>query len=188
MTTMIDHVEGHYETQSMSSGQAYVWCPECVVVECDCGETVILTALETVCRCGIDHEVLVRETLTEEVGGVRGKAASLLAERHTLVRYLIVRRQLTGFETPHTFVLYGERVLPVFCVREEAGRFIASRDLGEGWHVRGYYAGELISLLFALHERVAWVSFSPLPGHMLIEDALSHLASRDDFIKSLIVR
>jgi hypothetical protein len=188
MTTMIDHLEGHYETQSMSSGQAYVWCPECVVVECDCGETVILTALETVCRCGIDHEVLVRETLTEDDGVVGGEAASLLAGRHTLVHYLIVRRQLTGFETPHTFVLFGEGVLPVFCVREEAGKFIASRDLGEGWHVRGYYAGELISLLFALHERVAWVSFSPLPGHLLIEDALSHVESRDDFIESLIVR
>jgi hypothetical protein len=188
MTTMIDHVEGHYETQSMSSGQAYVWCPECVVVECDCGETVILTALETVCRCGIDHEVLVRETLTEDEEVGRGEAASLLAGRHTLVHYLIVRRQLTGFETPHTFVLYGERVLPVFCVREEAGKFIASRELGEGWHVRGYYAGELISLLFALHERVAWVSYSPLPGHLLIEDELFHLMSRDNFIASLIVR
>jgi hypothetical protein len=63
MSTMIDHVEGHYETQSISYGQAYIWCPECVVVECDCGETVILTALETVCRCGIDHEVLVREIM-----------------------------------------------------------------------------------------------------------------------------
>ena len=126
--------------------------------------------------------------LTEDDGGVRGVSASLLAERHTLVHYLIVRRQPTGFETPHTYFRYGERVLPVFCVREEAGRFIASRDLGEGWHVRGYYAGELTSLLFALHERVAWVSFSPLPGHMLIEDALSHLKSRDEFIESLIVR
>ena len=126
--------------------------------------------------------------MTEDDGGARGEPASLLAERHTLVHYLIVRRQPTGFETPHTFVLYGERVLPVFCVREEAGRFLASRDLGEGWHVRGYYVGELVSLLFALHERVAWVSFSPLPGHMLIEDALSHVKSREDFIEALIVR
>jgi len=44
----------------------------------------------------------------------------------------------------------------------------------------------LISLLFALHEKVAWVSTSPLPGHLLIEDALSHLTSRDNFIASLI--
>jgi hypothetical protein len=126
--------------------------------------------------------------LTEEDGGVRGEAASLLAERHTPVHYLIVRREITGFEAPHIFFRYGERVLPVFCVGEDAGRFIASHDLDEGWHVRGYYAGELVSLLFALHERVAWVSFSPLPGHLLIEDELFHLMSRDNFIASLIVR
>ena len=126
--------------------------------------------------------------LTEHARVVRGEAASLLAERHPLVHYLIVRRQPTGFETPHTYFRYGERVLPVFCVREDAGMFIASRDLGKGWHVRGFSAGELISLLFALHERVAWVSFSPLPGHLLIEDELSHLRSRDEFIESLIVR
>jgi hypothetical protein len=46
----------------------------------------------------------------------------------------------------------------------------------------------MISLLFALRERVAWVLFSPLPGHLLIEDALSHQTSRDNFIASLIVR
>jgi hypothetical protein len=60
MTTVIDHVEGHYETRSMPYGKAYVWYPECVVVECDCGETLILTASEFVCRCGNDHEALVR--------------------------------------------------------------------------------------------------------------------------------
>ena len=126
--------------------------------------------------------------LTKDDGGVRREAESQLAERHTLVHYLIVRRQPTGFEAPHTFFRRGERVLPVFCVMEDARRFIASRDLGEDWHVRGYSAGELVSLLFILHESVAWVSFSPLPGHLLIEDALSHLMSRRDFIASLIVR
>ena len=62
MATVIEHSEGHYETQRMSYGQAYVWCPECMVVECDCGETVILTASGSVCRCGIDHEAIIRET------------------------------------------------------------------------------------------------------------------------------
>ena len=62
MTAVIEHVEGHYETHSMSYGQAYIWCPECVVVTCDCGEMVILSASETQCGCGIDHETLFRET------------------------------------------------------------------------------------------------------------------------------
>lgn len=76
----------------------------------------------------------------------------------------------------------------MFCARRAARRFITSRDLGEGWYARGFRAGELISLMFALHERVAWVSFSPLPGHLPMEDASSHLTSRDDFIASLIAR
>lgn len=106
----------------------------------------------------------------------------------SLVHYLIVRREPTGFEAPHTFFRCGERVLPVFCAREAARTFKGSRALGEGWYVRGFSVGEMISLLFALHERVAWVMFSPLPGHLMFEDALSHLTSRDDFISSLIVR
>jgi hypothetical protein len=126
--------------------------------------------------------------LTENEGGERREATSPPPIYRSLAHYLIVRRELTGFEAPHTFFRYGERVLPVFCAREAARRFIDSRALGEGWYVRGFSAGELISLLFALHERVAWVLFSPLPGHLLVEDALSRLTSRDDFIASLIVR
>jgi hypothetical protein len=104
------------------------------------------------------------------------------------LHYLIVRREPTGFEAPHTFFRCGERVLPVFCASEAARRFIASRAPDEGWYARGFSVGELISLLFALHESVAWVLSSPLPGHMRIEDALSRRMSRDDFIASLIVR
>jgi hypothetical protein len=125
---------------------------------------------------------------TEDGGGERREAVPPLTEHPSLVHFLIVRRELTGFEMPHTFFRCGEKVLPVFCAREAARRFIASRALGEGWYVRGFSAGELISLLFALHERVAWVLSSPLPGHLLIEDALSQLTSRDNFIASLIVR
>src|SRR5215218_3708193 len=124
--------------------------------------------------------------LTDIDGGERREAASPVNQLP--VHYLIVRREPTGFEAPHTFFHCGEGVLPVFCARDAAGRFMTSRALGEGWYVRVFYVGELISLLFALHERIAWVSFSPLPGHLLIEDALSHLTSRDDFIASLITR
>jgi hypothetical protein len=58
MTTLVERTRGHYEVQRTSYGQAYVWCPECVVVECDCGERVVLTASESVCRCGADHAAL----------------------------------------------------------------------------------------------------------------------------------
>ncbi len=33
------------------------------MVECDCGERPTLSASETVCSCGADHETLVREEL-----------------------------------------------------------------------------------------------------------------------------
>jgi hypothetical protein len=125
---------------------------------------------------------------TEDDGGERRETSSPRRVYQSLVHYLIVQREPTGFEAPHTFFRCGERVLPVFCAREAARTFIAYRALGEGWYVRGFSVGELISLLFALHEKVEWVLFSPLPGHLLIEDALSHMTSRDNFIASLLVR
>ena len=63
MTTMIECTKGHYDVQRTSYGEAYVWCPECVVVQCDCGERAVLSASETVCSCGADHAALVREEL-----------------------------------------------------------------------------------------------------------------------------
>jgi hypothetical protein len=60
---MIERTEGHYEVQKSSYGEAYVWCPECVVVECDCGERPVLSASGTICGCGTDHAALVREVL-----------------------------------------------------------------------------------------------------------------------------
>jgi hypothetical protein len=61
MTTVIERIAGHYERQCMAYGWAYVWHPECVVVECECGKRSILSASESVCRCGTDHGALVRE-------------------------------------------------------------------------------------------------------------------------------
>ena len=125
--------------------------------------------------------------MTEDDGAVGGSSDSPPTGRMALVHYLIVRREDAGREVPHTFFRCGERVLPVFCAREAARRFIATRNPDEGWYVRGFSGGELISLLFALHERVAWVVSSPLPGHLLTGDALTRLVSRDDFIASLLV-
>jgi hypothetical protein len=71
MAAVIEHVEGHYETHIMPYGQAYIWRPECVVVSCNCGEMVILTASEAVCGCGVDHEALVREIMASR-GARRG--------------------------------------------------------------------------------------------------------------------
>jgi len=63
MTNVIECTEGHYEMQRTSYGEAYVWRPDYVVVKCDCGERLYLTAFATRCRCGLDHAVLVRKEL-----------------------------------------------------------------------------------------------------------------------------
>jgi hypothetical protein len=68
MATVIECIEGHYEVQEASYGQAYVWRPEHLVVGCDCGERLILTASETACDCGADHAALVREELASLKG------------------------------------------------------------------------------------------------------------------------
>jgi hypothetical protein len=66
MTTMIECTEGHYDVQETSYGKDYVWCPEHVVVECDCGERPTLSASGTACSCGADHAALVREVLASQ--------------------------------------------------------------------------------------------------------------------------
>ena len=77
-------------------------------------------------------------------------------------------------------------MLPVFSSAEVARRFLASVALDEGWHIRAFSAGELVSLLFILHERVTWVLRNPPPGRLLAEDALSQRMSRDGFVEFLI--
>ena len=79
MTTIIESIEGHYEVQKTSYGEVYVWCPERVVVECDCGERPDLSASETVCSCGADHAALVREELASR-GGSAGASHPWEAE------------------------------------------------------------------------------------------------------------
>ena len=63
MTTVIERTEGHYEVYEFPYGKDYTWNPECVMVECECGERLSLTATETICECGADHTTLVQEEL-----------------------------------------------------------------------------------------------------------------------------
>jgi hypothetical protein len=121
-----------------------------------------------------------------EKGEDRREASWLTYGRSGFVHYLIARRETTGLEVPHTLFHSGKEVLPVFSSAEAAQRFLASLALGGEWHVRTFSAGELVSLLFILHERVAWVVFNPPPRRPLGEDVLSHLTTRDSFVEFLI--
>ena len=115
-----------------------------------------------------------------------GETSWFPSGRSDLVHYVIARRETTGFEVPHTFFHMGKEVLPVFSSAEAARRFLASLALGDRWRVREFSGGELVSVLFIYHERVAWVLPNPPLGRLLAEDELSHLTSRDNFIEFLM--
>ena len=54
----------HYEVQEVEFGYVYKWCPESILVKCECGEMTSLTASITTCEeCGAEHTCLVREDL-----------------------------------------------------------------------------------------------------------------------------
>jgi hypothetical protein len=64
---VIEHVEGHYESEKVPFGRVYRWCAECVVLECGCGERVTLVRdMNTCVGCGADHASIVRERLANE--------------------------------------------------------------------------------------------------------------------------
>jgi hypothetical protein len=61
---VIERTEGHYDVQEVQFGTVYRWCPECVVLECDCGERLALTHSESTCpECGADHAAIIWEEL-----------------------------------------------------------------------------------------------------------------------------
>ena len=67
MAVILERTEGHYDVQEVEFGMVYRWCPESVVVECDCGERPTLTASAPTCAaCGVDHAAAVSEGLEGE--------------------------------------------------------------------------------------------------------------------------
>ncbi len=67
MTRTIECVQGRYEVQETAYGKNYIWYPDSVVIECDCGERLTLMSSESRCRCGADH----RSSFQEELGSRR---------------------------------------------------------------------------------------------------------------------
>ena len=62
---VLERREGHYETQDVSFGKVYRWCPESVVVECSCGnrETFSASRIPLCSRCGADHTDITQDVL-----------------------------------------------------------------------------------------------------------------------------
>jgi len=74
-TKIVEYFEGHYEAQEAPFGMVYKWCPERVVVECECGERATLTNATTTCvGCQIDYAAEVEHWLRAEYPEVADEA------------------------------------------------------------------------------------------------------------------
>jgi hypothetical protein len=108
------------------------------------------------------------------------------SEEHTLVQhYLIVGHGSKGLELPDILSDSGEEVLPVFSSEEAAQEFLSLSSFGKGWHVRGFSAGELVSMLFAFHTAMKGILLDPEPGALSGEVMVS-VVGRNAFVSSLL--
>ena len=79
MTTTEERIEGHYEIQEVPYGKAYRWGPSCVIIECDCGQSMIVEEVAAVCpRCGASYTGVIG---TLAGGALKRKAAYYLGHR-----------------------------------------------------------------------------------------------------------
>ena len=53
---VIERVAEHYDVQEVAFGRSYLWCPECFVIECDCGKRVTLTRSDIIIGAGFTCE------------------------------------------------------------------------------------------------------------------------------------
>jgi hypothetical protein len=66
MVQVIEHVQAHYEIHEVEMGTVYRWCPESVIVKCNCGEKLILTTSQTTCSgCAADYAAITEEVLDD---------------------------------------------------------------------------------------------------------------------------
>ena len=64
MARLIECVKAHYEIQELEMGKVHRWCPQSLVLECDCGEELTLTAFKASCaHCIADHAAIAQAML-----------------------------------------------------------------------------------------------------------------------------
>lgn len=115
-----------------------------------------------------------------------GGSGALSSERVLLNRYyLIARYGKKGLEFPSIFLSSGEEVLTAFSSIRAGQEFLVHADLGEGWCVREFSCGELVSMICALCAGIKRVLLDPLPGSLSAEAPVS-LMWRDSFMNALI--
>ena len=115
---VIEHVEAHYEVQAMERGTLYRWCPESVVIECDCGQpfTVEGAKVASCPRCGAEHR-----------GVARGLADKLLTEeeayRPTRREYEVWMKE-AGSHRRHLERLYAGGLFSGLAAKDEMNRVL----------------------------------------------------------------
>ena len=75
MTRIIENIEMRYETHEVPFGRSYEWQPEQVIVECDCGEELTLTATSTTTAVGAAL-TMVPSSATSNSGKVSSRIRS----------------------------------------------------------------------------------------------------------------
>jgi len=79
MLESIEYVEEHYEVREVAFGRIYKWCPQSVLVECDCGEQttfdsrLALSSCVALCECGLDYIDAIEEELRRHQPGALGR-------------------------------------------------------------------------------------------------------------------
>jgi hypothetical protein len=64
VTRIIEDIAAHYETNEFPFGRSYEWHPEHIIVECDCGQKLLITGtsnIPTCPQCGADYASLVHD-------------------------------------------------------------------------------------------------------------------------------
>ncbi len=75
---VIEYLDEHYETQEVPFGKSYKWCPESVVVVCECGKRATFKMADLcdsvpACECGADSAAGIQEELQSQQPEVRGQ-------------------------------------------------------------------------------------------------------------------
>ena len=119
MAKVIEYVKAGYEVEEVEMGTVYMWCPESVVIECDCGQSFTVEGAAKVAscpRCGAEHR-----------GVARGLADKLLTEeeayRPTRREYEVWMKK-AGSHRRHSERLYAGGLFSGLAAKDEMNRVL----------------------------------------------------------------
>jgi hypothetical protein len=119
VTQVVERVKAHYEVQEMEMGTVYRWCPESVVIECDCGQrfTAECTMAASCPRCVTEHKGVPREL------GYEPLLAEEEAYRPTRQEYEAWMKD-EGSHRRHSERLYGGGLFSGLATKDERNRVL----------------------------------------------------------------